>query len=369
MDSKKVRVLHVIDAFQGGGAQRQLALLVNNADQTRFTTGVYCLKMEGAEAIAPHVELLYHPRRSRWDFRWNAWQKVLAEWKPDVIHNWLPVFLPATMPHAKWFAKIPYMACYQDVYYVNNIHRLLQAVLFAFGRSDITISNVVPDAMVFPYKQIFEAVPHQIIPNCVDVHRIVATPSADLASLGIDPTKPTIIFIGRLMPQKNLTILLQAVAKLRDLHPQLIVCGDGRLREQHEQEAKALGIAENTFFLGYRQDVYQLLKASDIFVLPSFHEGMPNVLFEALASQTAVIVSDILPHSYWIKHGLHGLLFTLDQVESLVANLRLLIENKEKRHQLATKGFELALAQNIEQYVETYQNCYLKLATKQKSLR
>lgn len=362
MDSKKIRVLHVTNTFNGGGAQRQLTLLVNHTDQTRFTTGVYCLSMEGAESIAPHVEILCHPRRSRWDFRWQAWQKILTEWKPDVIHNWLPVFLPATLPQTKLFPKISYIACYQDVYYVNNIHRLLQACLLAFGRPDKIISNVVPAAMVFPYKQIFEHSPNQLTPNCLDVQEIDQTPRADLTKLGIDPNRPKILFAGRLMPQKNLTILLQAIAKIKELQPQLIICGEGRLRQQHEKEAEALGIANDVFFLGYRKDLYGLMKASDIFVLPSFHEGMPNVLSEAFASHLPVIASDILPHSYWIKHGVQGLLFTLGQVDSLVAALRLLIQDKEKREQLAANGFEFALTQHVgPKYMDLYHDCYLEL--------
>jgi glycosyltransferase involved in cell wall biosynthesis len=98
--------------------------------------------------------------------------------------------------------------------------------------------------------------------------------------------------IGRLVPQKNFPLLLEAFALLRDLPLTLRIGGDGELRHELEQLAMRLGVAERVEFLGTVPDVAALLAQSEALLLSSDFEGFPSVCVEALAAGTFVIARD-----------------------------------------------------------------------------
>jgi glycosyltransferase involved in cell wall biosynthesis len=98
--------------------------------------------------------------------------------------------------------------------------------------------------------------------------------------------------VGRLVPQKNYPLLLEAFALLRDLPLTLRIAGDGELRGELAQLAARLGIAERVEFLGALPDVEPLLAQSEALLLSSSFEGFPSVCVEAMAAGTFVIARD-----------------------------------------------------------------------------
>ncbi len=123
------------------------------------------------------------------------------------------------------------------------------------------------------------------IPNGVD------TPPDDpdaRARVRAEPalgSAPTLIVTSRLHPMKGHAHLLDAVAMRREHFPglRLIVAGEGAERPKLEARAAQLGLADAVVFTGFRRDVPALLRAADLFVLPSLREGMPNTALEAMA--------------------------------------------------------------------------------------
>ena len=100
--------------------------------------------------------------------------------------------------------------------------------------------------------------------------------------------------IGRFVSQKNHSFLLQIFAALlkRESNYTLVLIGDGPLRESLEKEAGNLKIIDKVHFLGVRTDIPQLCQMMDIFVFPSFYEGLPVTLIEAQASSLKIFASD-----------------------------------------------------------------------------
>jgi len=115
--------------------------------------------------------------------------------------------------------------------------------------------------------------------------------------LGLDTQLPWIISVGRLDTQKNPALLLAAFARLvaRGRDATLLMVGDGVLRRDLERQAQAAGIAERVHFLGLRDPatIANLLRAADLFAMPSAYEGMPMALLEALGSGTPAVVTDV----------------------------------------------------------------------------
>ncbi|WP_027391621.1 glycosyltransferase family 1 protein [Aquimarina latercula] len=100
--------------------------------------------------------------------------------------------------------------------------------------------------------------------------------------------------VGRFASQKNHAFLLKIFSALLDEKPDcdLVMIGDGPLRKVMEKEAENLGIKNNVHFLGVRADVPELFQMFDVFVFPSFYEGLPVTLIEAQAAGIKVFASD-----------------------------------------------------------------------------
>jgi glycosyltransferase involved in cell wall biosynthesis len=98
--------------------------------------------------------------------------------------------------------------------------------------------------------------------------------------------------VGRLVPQKNYPLLIEAISLLGDLPLTLRIAGDGELRPQLEQLAARFGVTQRVEFLGTVQDVHALLAQSEALLLSSDFEGFPSVCVEALVASTFVIARD-----------------------------------------------------------------------------
>ncbi len=143
------------------------------------------------------------------------------------------------------------------------------------------------------------------------------------------PYGKRILFIGRLAAVKGATLLLDAVAAVRASHPDLslTIIGDGPDRARLEEQARALGLSDVTRFLGYQaQDaVADALEASDLLVLPSFAEGVPVVLMEAMASRLPVIASRVAGIPELVEDGVSGFVVPPGDLSTLTNRLTSLL--------------------------------------------
>jgi len=121
------------------------------------------------------------------------------------------------------------------------------------------------------------------IPNAVDTARFAPASGAALRTeLGVRPDELVVVTVSRLVPGKAVVDLVRACARCLGVAPiRLLVVGDGPERAALEAQSRALGVP--ALFVGERTDVPDLLRASDVFVLPSHWEGEPLALLEALA--------------------------------------------------------------------------------------
>jgi glycosyltransferase involved in cell wall biosynthesis len=134
-----------------------------------------------------------------------------------------------------------------------------------------------------------------VIPNGVDVGLFDAASPIDLSELGIVADRRTVIYVGRLEPQKGLREFISRSRDWLDPLPghDLLLVGEGPQRGELEDLVRRLGLAERIRFAGWRGDVPEILRASEIMVLPSRWEGMPNVLLEAMACRLPVVAMNV----------------------------------------------------------------------------
>jgi glycosyltransferase involved in cell wall biosynthesis len=135
-----------------------------------------------------------------------------------------------------------------------------------------------------------------VIPNGVDVQRFAPNPQARervRAQLGIAQDAWVLGSVGRLAPEKNQELLLDAVAPMLDPRRHLVLVGDGPERSALEAKSAASLRSDYVHLVGARDDIPDLLAAFDAFALTSHSEGLPLVVLEAMASELPVVATAV----------------------------------------------------------------------------
>ncbi len=172
--------------------------------------------------------------------------------------------------------------------------------------------------------------------------------------------RPRAIFTGRLHPQKNIPLLLEAWTEVARRSPaNLILVGPGNDRQKLAELAGSLGIADRVQFTGGVDDTSEYLRAGDLFVLPSVAEGMSNSLLEAMATALPCVVSGIAGNTDLIDDGRTGRLVAEPTAAAWSSTLLELIENPEEARRLGDAARhrideEFALPVVVDRYVELY---------------
>lgn len=113
-------------------------------------------------------------------------------------------------------------------------------------------------------------------------------------SLGLPTDKIIILSSGEMIKRKNHETAIRAIAKLPEQYPiHYIICGHGKLNEYLHQLVQTLHLENKVTFLGYREDMLEILQIADLFLFPSYQEGLPMSLLEAMASGLPILCSDI----------------------------------------------------------------------------
>ncbi len=151
-----------------------------------------------------------------------------------------------------------------------------------------------------------------------------------------------LLFTGRLAGVKGVPILLETLARLRERDPglELTLAGDGPDRAKLEEEARRLGVADGVHFLGYQSSaqVRSLLQETDVFVLPSFAEGVPVVLMEAMASGVPVVATQVAGVSELVEDGVSGFVVPPGDVDALAGAIARLLDDSELRGRFGAAG-------------------------------
>ena len=175
-------------------------------------------------------------------------------------------------------------------------------------------------------------------------------PKLRIVHCGVSPaqygTKPRdvygkrIVFVGRLDAVKGVPLLLDAFDNIRAAHPEacLTIIGDGPDRSALEARASAMG--STVSFLGYQpqEEISAALEQADMLVLPSFAEGLPVVLMEAMASRVPVIASQVAGVPELVEEGISGFVVPPGDVETLTDRLNLLLSDPGLCQEMGESG-------------------------------
>lgn len=172
--------------------------------------------------------------------------------------------------------------------------------------------------------------------------------------------------IGELIPRKNLETAIIAFSKLENKNTQLLICGKGKLLEPLKQLVDKLKINERVCFLGFRKDIPYIIRNCDVFVFPSFQEGLPVSLMEAMASALPVICSQIRGNVDLLENNIGGYLIKPNDYVSFSCAMFKLSEDKGLRIQMGEnninriESFSEAAVESIMRDIYSSQEILLK---------
>ncbi len=157
---------------------------------------------------------------------------------------------------------------------------------------------------------------------------------------------PLVMFIGRHMPNKGPQVFIEALGRLRDegVDFRAELLSSGPLRDRLERRAKQLGLSDRVIFRGHVPDVAAEMRRAAMIARPSFSEGMPLSLLEAMATGICVVASDVAGNNDLVRDGVNGLLVPPGRADLLATALRRVITTPELRRSLADAAHADSLA-------------------------
>jgi len=354
MSRAPLRVLYLIDSLRMGGAERVTLALFPHLDRARLTPLLCTVESKGEGELAqqlgevPRFDL--GAKRLLDPAAYGRLVRLLKTEKIDLIHAQLQY---ATVFGAYAVARtgLP-MVVTRHLIGDDERHwreglrnRIERALVRHYAASLITVSK----AAEVHYAKIAGLDPSRIVTiyNGIDPQRF--TPAEDKRAirdaLGLPSEGLIVIMVGVMRAGKGQDVLLDAVASLpADSPPALfLLVGDGEERPALEAQAQRLHLA-NVRFLGQRMDIPDLLRAADLFVLPSDSEALPTVLLEAGAVGLPCIATRVGGIPEMIHDGENGLLIPPRQPQALAQAMVALLKEPPRLQAMGAKARESVLA-------------------------
>ena len=213
--------------------------------------------------------------------------------------------------------------------------------IFTVRKADRIIA-INPDIKNYYEKLVGKKI--EFIPNTIKMKNFVFS-SSDRSlirkELGLDEPIKLIGCVARLSPEKNLITLINAVAKAIQDNPliRLVIVGIGTQESQLRDEVRKHHLEDKVIFcVGVNNDIPRILSGLDIFVLPSYHEGISGALLEAMSCERAIICSNIPGNQVLVTHNKEGLLFNPHDSQELSDAIKLLSTDDSLRSRLGSNA-------------------------------
>jgi glycosyltransferase involved in cell wall biosynthesis len=367
--SERPRVFHLITRLLKGGAEAKTIATVRGLDGYQFTVGY------GADYDPEQVALLER-------------DGVATERFPLIRHYNPVTSVPAVVSLARYLRRESFDIVHTHsteagiigrfaaaLAGVPNVVHTVHGVPFADDRNDalnrfvlacerqaanytdriVTNADVIADDYLA--RGIGTPDQYTTVYSGVDLDAFAdAEPAEDLPG-----ERPRVVMVGRLADGKGHKVLLDAVESLDEFEGSVCIVGDGPLYDDLSVEITERGLDDHVFLTGFRDDVPRILAASDVLVLPSFREGTPRVITEAMASGLPVVATDIAGIPEQVVDGENGYLIPTGTSDPLAERLQTLLLDAELRERMGARGLERANRFSTAQMIEELNALYREL--------
>jgi len=341
-----MKILNVIGSNKKGGAEQFFIRHVGAMKATHVEQVVVVREGGWVEQRLNKIGIspLAFPFGGTFDFRTkNKIASLIKDEQPDVILSWMgraAHHIPKTStPHVTRLGNYYALKHYKNCDYFVGI---------------------TPDITAYVIKEGVEAERVDYIPNFLQAEPAMPT---DRRALDTSPDVPLILWLGRMTYSKGPDVLIKALSRVSRAH--LWMAGAGDMRDELVGLVRDLGLQDRVHFLGWRDDIFNLLSAADLFVCASRHEAHGNIILEAWAQSTPVVAARSPGPEHLIQDGHTGLLVENDCPDSLAEALDRLIDAPEQARRLGVSGNKFLLenfSQNkvIQQYINLFEKAKKK---------
>jgi len=341
-----MRVVQVMAGAQYGGAEAFFVRLVIGLHKAGLDQRVVIRKNDQRAAAfrAVGIEPVELSFGGRFDFKTGLMLKrQLREFHPHAVLTWMnraTSKMPKRRPADLDYVLAARMGGYYNLKYYRNCDHLI-------GNTE--------DICDYLKKEGWPPERTHYLPNFVAAdHRLPAS----RADLHIPARAKMILTLGRLHTNKAFDTLIRAMANVPDAY--LVIAGEGPEREALTNLALGLGVRPRIRMLGWREDVPELMAACDLFVCPSRHEPLGNVVIEGWAQNRPVVAAASQGPVSLIKDGVDGLLTPIDDASAMAVTIKKVLADDMLADDLAQAGRlryerEFTEGQVVKRYLDFFQ--------------
>lgn len=348
----KIKILELLSDGGFGSPRSQIMSLLKHTDKERFQISVAA---PGKEILEKEVRSagfgfynLELPKVLRSRFL-SKLQNLYFKERFDIVHSYGAI--------GGFYGRLlkkhePSVKCVHTIHGINylnkerflqkNISKTIEQYLVQF--TDLTICESLNEMRIAFENKIANPKKTIVVTPGVDIQKFSANSSnfEILNELGLNPGDFIIGNISRFETQKNQKLIIQASyylsKKFHDM--KFVLVGGGKCYKQMKTYARDSHLEDVVIFAGERENIVDFYSIFDVFVLPSFWEGVPSVLLEAMAAKLPIVCSNLANHLEIIKNNISAFTINPYEMEDLFHRVKVLYENPELRNKLSENAFE-----------------------------
>ncbi|WP_158289272.1 glycosyltransferase [Paenibacillus flagellatus] len=293
------KILFVLPSLEGGGAQRVLLMLSKYFDNSKYEISLAVVHFEGSyKSQVPDNVQIYDLGVKRVRQMIIPFLKLVRRLRPDTIFSTLG-YLNIALVMLRPFLSRAKLVVREGSIVSESIKRSKYSFAWPFLYKTLYKKA---DLIICQSRYMLEDLGHHFLIPQEKMRQIYNPIDFDTIHLQADSSDnpyqtngkigTNVLAIGRLNPEKGFHRLIQSLPELLKVKPDamLWILGVGPLEQELRSLSESLGVGERVVFKGFENNPYRWLKHADLFVLPSYYEGLPNVLLEAIAVECPVLV-------------------------------------------------------------------------------
>ncbi|MFC1885338.1 glycosyltransferase [Thermodesulfobacteriota bacterium] len=352
LEKEPISIVFLLQDLEFGGTQRYAINILKHLDRNKFAPELWVLRggddmIPLAENSGMKIKRLSNSRRVGPRSIINLFWKLLRH-RPHILYT-LTVVPNIWGRISGKLAGVPVIISG----YRSMLPKQHEKLLWPISAKIICNADTLRDEMINRFSVDKSRI--TVIPNAVDTNIFCPKPEEEAH-------EPTILFVGRLVKEKNPLNLLDAFKFTAEKHPsaRLLIIGNGRLKKILLEKIRALSLDNKIEIVQGTDGIISYLRKAWIFVLASDREASPNVILEAMAAGLPVVATRVGGIPELVENGKNGILVEPGNPARLAEALIELLENEQKRKELGLRARERVIAHhNLKDVIAQTENVIL----------
>jgi len=356
----------IIDSLGSGGAERQAILCVSELRKLGHSADLiyYHPTVEYAEVLEDLKLKPIYVQADPFFQRCSKLHSLFKERNYDVVHGFKMAAEFYTAVAGKWAGISNRFGSFRVLYNLGYKYRIYHYCIDKLLCGWIVNSKAIADSMSRCTGINRDRISVLYNGLWLDNFRSSLTSAQAKNKLGLNESTITVTMVARLNPQKNYRMLIDAAAIVtrQESRVKFLIVGKGTLDKEIRDYSAKLGLSDKVVFLGRRGDIADILAATDISVLTSDYEGLPNTIIEAMAAGKSIVCTDYQGYEEIMTHEENAMISPCGNADKFAENILRLIRDEPLRRRISHNALQYAqkqflpeiMAKNLEEIYRKY---------------